>query len=131
MKAFYITPKEIEVIEKSKEKVDQLERQLDLYEIAESIRDQLFTDEETIELLKLYKVSYQEGEKAIRDFCNKFQNGVLRTPDQQEELKNNKSIMNYATEILNRYAKLMKQGQADSKAEMTQSSKISEENPAP
>ena len=125
VKAFYITPKEIEVIEKSKEKVDQLERQLDLYEIAESIRDRLFTEEETIELLKLYKVSDQEGEKAIRDFCNKFQNGVLRTPGQQEGLKYNKSIMNYATEILNRYAKLMKHGQADGKEEVA-SSKIDE-----
>ena len=75
--------------------------------------------------MNLYKVSDQERKTIFYDFYVKFKNGVLQTDKEQEELKNNKSLMNYATEMMDRYAKLMKHGQADSKEEMT-SSKIDE-----
>ena len=107
VKAFYITPKEIKAIEECKEKVDKLERQLDLYEIAECIRDHDFKDTEMAELMKLYQVTPQELKTIFYDFYIKFQNGVLQTGQQQQELQNNKSLKAYATEKIEQYERLM------------------------
>lgn len=81
---FYITPKEIDVINRSKVKVDELDRKLLLYEMAECIRDNTFLPEEMGTLMSSYNISDDELKTIFYDFYIEFNKGVLQTKEQQE-----------------------------------------------
>ena len=125
VKAFYITPEEIKAIEECKEKVDRLERKLDLYEIAECIRDRVFTDAEIAGMMKVYKISDQELKTILTDFYIDLK---VRAEEMDIRLKNDIELKRCVTEVLDRYAKLTCHVQDDEKEE-TESSKSSDENP--
>ena len=125
VKAFYITPEEIKAIEECKKIVDRLERKLDLYEIAECMKDQVFTDAEMAEVIKSYKISYQELKTIVTDFYVNLKVGAEKT---DKRSKNNIELKSFMAEIIDRYAKLVRHVQDDGKQEL-KSSKIGEENP--
>ena len=54
VKAFYITPEEIQAIQECKEIVDRFDRQLDLYAIEGCIQDQVFPDIEVDQMINEY-----------------------------------------------------------------------------
>ena len=107
VKEFYITEREIDVINKSKEKVDDINRKLLLYEMAECIRDQEFSDEEMAELMKSYDVTDQELKTIFYDFYIKFQNGILRTDNQQQHAEMDVRLKKSAKEKIDKYNELM------------------------
>ena len=125
VKVFHITPEEIKAIEESKEKVDTLERKLDLYEIAECMRDKVFTDAEMTKVMKSYKISDQELKTIVIDFCVDLKVGAEET---DKRLENNTELKSFITDTIDRYEKLSRHVQDDGKEEM-ESSKSSEENP--
>ena len=107
VKEFYITEREIDVINKSKEKVDDINRKLLLYEMAECIRDQEFSDEEMAELMKSYDVTDQELKTIFYDFYIKFQNGILRTDNQQQYAEMDVRLKKSAKDKIDKYNELM------------------------
>ena len=126
--AFYIMPEEIKAIEESKEKVDTLERKLDLYEIAECMRDKVFTDAEMAKVMKSYKISDQELKTIVIDFCVDLKVGAEEAV--AKRLENNTELKSFIADTIDRYAKLSRHVQDDEKEEK-ESSKNSDENPAP
>ncbi|MBR2705320.1 MAG: hypothetical protein IKE91_07610 [Clostridia bacterium] len=84
---FHVSPKEIQVVEKSRARVKELDRKLLVYELAECIRDRTFQDEEMAELMNLYEISDDELKTVFYDFYVNFRGGVLQTDIQQKRIE--------------------------------------------
>ena len=65
---FYVTDQEEECIIKSYDEVENLQRKLLLYEIAEAFKANVFEGAEKEELLKIYEVTEDEVETIFLDF---------------------------------------------------------------
>lgn len=76
-KAFYIDDKEEECVIQSYDEVQSLERKLLLFEIAEAIRENTFSEEEMQELLQIYEVKPEEIETIFLDLYGKYENGIM------------------------------------------------------
>lgn len=105
---FYISEREISVIEKSKKKVDEINRELLLYEMAECIRDNEFTDIEMAELMKSYEITDQELKTIFYDFYVNFREGILQTDiQQQRRMEYNSRLKQEAKNRIEYFVKLM------------------------
>ena len=76
-KAFYIDDKEEECVIQSYDEVQRLERKLLLFEIAEAIRENTFSEAEMQELLQIYEVKPEEIETIFLDLYGKYENGIM------------------------------------------------------
>ena len=94
-KTFYIDETEEECIIKSQREIQTLERKLLLFEIAEAIRENVFSAEEVPELLQIYEVQPDEIETIFLDLYSKFQNGKM-LGEEQPQMKR-KSLLNEIT----------------------------------
>ena len=94
-KTFYIEETEEECIVKSQEEIQVLERKLLLFEIAEAIRENVFSAEEVPELLQIYEVQPDEIETIFLDLYSKFQNGKM-LGEEQPQMKR-RSLLNEIT----------------------------------
>ena len=88
-KTFYIDETEEECIIKSQREIQALERKLLLFEIAEAIRENVFSAEEVSELLQIYKVQPGEIETIFLDLYSKFQNGKMLGEEQPQMKRRN------------------------------------------
>lgn len=84
---FHISPKEFQVVKKSRNRIKELDRKLLVYELAECIRDGTFQDEEMANLMNLYEISDSELKTIFYDFYVNFRAGVLQTNGQQQKRK--------------------------------------------
>lgn len=91
-KAFYIDDKEEYCIIQSYDEVQKLERKLLLFEIAEAIRENTFSQEEMSELLQIYDVKPEEVETIFLDLYGKYENGIMLGKNQPQTKR--KSIIN-------------------------------------
>ena len=80
---FYVTDQEEECIIKSYDEVENLQRKLLLYEIAEAFKANAFEGAEKEELLKIYEVTEDEVETIFLDFYNYFENKIKLTEKEQ------------------------------------------------
>lgn len=87
-KIFYIDEAE-ECITKSKTEIQDLERKLLLFEIAEAITKNVFSAKEVPELLQIYEVQPDEIEMIFLDLYSKFQNGILIGEEQSQIKRRN------------------------------------------
>ena len=94
-KTFYIDETEEECIIKSQREIQTLERKLLLFEIAEAIRENVFSAEEVPELLQIYEVQPDEIETIFLDLYSKFQNGKM-LGEEQPQMKR-RSLLNEIT----------------------------------
>lgn len=88
-KTFYIDEKEEECITKSQREIQDLERKLLLFEIAEAIRENVFSAEEVPELLQIYEVQPDEIETIFLDLYSKFEKGIVLGEEQSEMKRRN------------------------------------------
>ncbi len=88
-KTFYIDETEEECIIKSQREIQTLERKLLLFEIAEAIRENVFSAEEVPELLQIYEVQPDEIETIFLDLYSKFQNGKMLGEEQPQMKRRN------------------------------------------
>ena len=88
-KTFYIDETEEECIIKSQREIQALERKLLLFEIAEVIRENVFSAEEIPELLQIYEVQPDEIETIFLDLYSKFQNGKMLGEEQPQMKRRN------------------------------------------
>ena len=88
-KTFYIDKTEEECISKSQREIQALERKLLLFEIAEAIRENVFSPEEVAELLQIYEVQPDEIETIFLDLYSKFQNGKMLGEEQPQMKRRN------------------------------------------
>ena len=80
---FYVTNQEEECIIKSYDEVENLQRKLLLYEIAEAFKANVFEEAEKGEVLKIYEVTEDEVETIFLDFYNYFGNKIKLTEKEQ------------------------------------------------
>ena len=80
---FYVTDQEEECIIKSYDEIENLQRKLLLYEIAEAFKANVFEETEKEELLKIYEVTEDEVETIFLDFYNYFENKIKLTEKEQ------------------------------------------------
>lgn len=93
-KYFFVSDSEMESVIKAKERVSTIERKILLYEIAECIKDETFSENEMIEVLKAYEITGQEIETIFLDlYCN-FYEGV-RLAEGEKLLQERKKLNNY------------------------------------
>lgn len=90
-KTFYIDETEEECITKSQREIQALERKLLLFEIAEAIRENIFSAEEVPELLQIYKVQPDEIETIFLDLYSKFEKGIM-LGEEQLQMKRRKLL---------------------------------------
>lgn len=83
-KAFYIDEKEEECVIKSYGEFKNLDRKLLLFEIAEAISENAFSQEEIQELLQIYEVKPEEIETIFLDLYRKFENGIMLGENQPQ-----------------------------------------------
>lgn len=76
-KAFYIDEKEEECVIQSYDEVQNLERKMLLFEIAEAIRENTFSQEEMSELLQIYEVKSEEIETIFLDLYRKYEGKIV------------------------------------------------------
>ncbi len=88
-KIFYIDEAEEECITKSQTEIQDLERKLLLFEIAEAITENVFSAKEVPELLQIYEVQLDEIETIFLDLYSKFQNGILMGEEQSQIKRRN------------------------------------------
>lgn len=88
-KIFYIDEAEEECITKSQTEIQDLERKLLLFEIAEAIEKNIFSAEEVPELLQIYEVQPNEIETIFLDLYSKFQNGIMLGEEQPQMKRRN------------------------------------------
>ena len=82
-RTFYVDDKEEENIIQSCDEVEAFKRKLVLFEISEAIKDNLFTEEEEIEVLREYKITEQEIEIIFKELYKGFKEpGVLLGKDE-------------------------------------------------
>ena len=80
---FYVTDQEEECIIKSYDEIENLQRKLLLYEIAEAFKANVFEETEKEELLKIYEVTEDEVETIFLDFYNYFENKIKLNEKEQ------------------------------------------------
>lgn len=107
IETFHVTPKEMRAVNKSKERADGINRRLLIYELAECIRDNTFSDSEMAELMNLYEVSDNELKIMFYDFYVHFQNGILLTENQQKNMEADSRLKKAASEKIEYFMKLM------------------------
>ncbi len=90
-KTFYIDETEEECITKSQREIQDLERKLLLFEIAEAIRENVFSAEEVPELLQIYEVQPDEIETIFLDLYSKFEKGIV-LGEEQSQMKRRKLL---------------------------------------
>lgn len=90
-KTFYIDETEEECITKSQREIQALERKLLLFEIAEAIRENIFSAEEVPELLQIYEVQPDEIETIFLDLYSKFEKGIM-LGEEQSQMKRRKLL---------------------------------------
>ena len=88
-KTFYIDETEEECITKSQREIQALERKLLLFEIAEAIRENVFSSEEVPELLQIYGVQPDEIETIFLDLYSKFEKGIMLGEEQSQMKRRN------------------------------------------
>ncbi len=88
-KIFYIDEAEEECITKSQIEIQDLERKLLLFEIAEAIEKNIFSAEEVPELLQIYEVQPNEIETIFLDLYSKFQNGIMLGEEHPQKKRRN------------------------------------------
>lgn len=88
-KTFYIDEKEEKCITKSQREIQALERKLLLFEIAEAIRENVFSAEEVPELLQIYEVQTDEIETIFLDLYSKFEKGIMLGEEQAKMKRRN------------------------------------------
>lgn len=76
-KMFYIDEAEEECITQSFSEIDSLERKLLLFDIAEAIEKDVFSNEEVPQLLQMYEITPEEIETIFLDLYSKFDDGIL------------------------------------------------------
>jgi len=94
-KAFYIDEKEEECVIKSYDEVQNLERKLLLFEIAEAIRENAFSQEEMSELLRIYEVKPEEIETIFLDLYGRYRGKIVFGENEPEAKR--KSVINEIT----------------------------------
>ena len=109
IKTFHITPKEIKAVNKSKERADGINRKLLIYEFAECIRDNTFSDPEMVELMNLYGVTDNELKIMFYDFYVNFQNRILLTENQQKNTEVDDRLKKAASEKIEYFERLMQE----------------------
>lgn len=88
-KTFYIDDQEEECIIQSYDEVQNLDRKLLLFEIAESIKENIFTPDEMSEVLQVYEVKPEEIETIFLDLYSKYDDKILLGKDQPEMKRRN------------------------------------------
>ena len=88
-KTFYIDDQEEECIIQSYDEVQNLDRKLLLFEIAESIKENIFTPDEMSEVLQVYEVKPEEIETIFLDLYIKYDDKILLGKDQPEMKRRN------------------------------------------
>ena len=88
-KTFYIDDQEEECIIQSYDEVQNLDRKLLLFEIAESIKENIFTPDEMSEVLQVYEVKPEEIETIFLDLYSKYDDKILLGKDQPEMKRTN------------------------------------------
>lgn len=88
-KIFYVDDKEEECIIQSYDEVQDLDRKLLLFEIAEAIKENIFTQDEMTEILQVYEVKPKEIETIFLDLYGKYDNKILLGKEQYEAKKRN------------------------------------------
>jgi len=83
-KAFYINEKEEECVIHSYDEVKNLERKLLLFEIAEAVKKNAFSQEEMTELLQIYEVKPEEIETIFLDLYGKYEGKILLGENEAE-----------------------------------------------
>lgn len=87
-KTFYIDDQE-ECIIQSYDEVQDLDRKLLLFEIAESIKENIFTPDEMSEVLQIYEVKPKEIETIFLDLYSKYDYKILLGKEQPEMKRRN------------------------------------------
>lgn len=90
---FFVTDEEEDCIIKSYDEIENLQRKLLLYEIAEAFKDNVFDESEKIDLLRIYDITEEEVETIFLDFYNYFGNKIKLT---EKEQKRKNEISNIA-----------------------------------
>mgnify|MGYP004507206095 CR=1 FL=1 len=90
-KIFYIDETEEECITKSQREIQAVERKILLFEIAEVIRENVFSSEEAPELLQMYKIQPDEIETIFLDLYSKFEKGIM-LGEEQSQMKRRKLL---------------------------------------
>ena len=80
---FYVTDKEEDCIIQSYDEIEDLQRKLLLYEIAEAFKENVFDENEKAELLRIYDITEKEIETIFLDFYNYFGNKVKLSEREQ------------------------------------------------
>lgn len=88
-KTFYIDNQEEECIIQSYDEVQNLDRKLLLFEIAESIKENIFTPDEMSEVLQVYEVKPKEIETIFLDLYGKYDDKILLGKEQSEMKRRN------------------------------------------
>lgn len=102
LKTFYVEDREEECIIKSYDEVEDFKRKLLLFDIAEALREGVFSKEDEPKLLKMYDIKPREIEIIFLELYDRFDEaGVLmgeemhreKTPEEMEAI--NKKIRKY------------------------------------
>jgi len=88
-KAFYIDEAEETCIMKSKKEIQSIERKLLLFEIAEAMKENIFSPEEVPQLLQIYEVQPDEIETIFLDLYSKFEKGIMLGKEQSQMTRRN------------------------------------------
>lgn len=88
-KTFFVDQEEEECITKSHREIQAAERKFLLFEIAEVIRDNVFSQDELPELLQVYEIKPDEIETIFLDLYSKFDDGIMLGDNQPEAQRRN------------------------------------------
>ncbi len=81
---FYVSDAEEDCIIQSFDEIETLQRKLLLYEIADSLKEGVFDEQESKELLRVYDVTEKEVETIFFDLYNGFGNKISLSEPQQQ-----------------------------------------------
>ena len=83
-KTFFVSEQEEDCIIESYDEIENLQRKLLLYEIAEAFKDGIFNESEKGELLRIYNITDKEVETIFLDLYNGFGNKISLSEPQQK-----------------------------------------------
>ena len=124
-KTFYIDDQEEECIIQSYDEVQNLDRKLLLFEIAESIKENVFTPDEMSEILQVYEIKPEEIETIFLDLYSKYDYKILLGKD-QPKMKRRNTINKIAKKWYYMTAEERKQVLADNKITTYEENMIAE-----
>lgn len=107
-KGLYVDDKEETCIVKSLDDIQRLQRKGDLFEVKQSLKEGVFTPEEERELLRQYNIKPEEIEFMFIDLYSRFDHGVLRGEEQEEQLR-----INMINDIIRRWPNLSEEEKID------------------